>query len=149
MLMPLILFAAAVMAAFFIHEAGHFFAALYFGHMLRFRFGWGKLGEIPIPRGIWYMPSDTEAHRRIIAIAGFGAELLSAPLLYLIGLTPYPLIAVVHLLVYPLYADGVSDFRWFDDGFLSISKRGWIWIYIMASCAVFWWGIYKIIMLVW
>lgn len=94
----------SVAIAGLIHELGHYLTALTFGHHLVFcRQGF---------RFIWDMPEDTEAHQRLIALSGFGAEILFAPLLYLAGLWLYPWAVVVHLMAYPFYAGEHSDFQW-------------------------------------
>ena len=87
-----------------IHEMGHYLAALTFGHHLVFR----RQGF----RFIWDMPNDTPKHQRLIALSGFGTEILFAPLLYLAGLTLYPWVVVVHLMAYPFYAGDYNDFGW-------------------------------------
>jgi len=110
---------------------------MFLGHTLEFR----RQGI----RFLWDMPDDTEAHQRLIALSGFGAEILAAPLLYLAGLTLYPWVVVAHLIAYPFYAGGSSDFQWLN-GFAGISKRGWMWIDILTLCGAFWYGIYKIVM---
>jgi len=123
--------------AFSVHELGHYLTAMFLGHTLEFR----RQGI----RFLWDMPDDTEAHQRLIALSGFGAEILAAPLLYLAGLTLYPWVVVAHLIAYPFYAGGSSDFQWLN-GFAGISKRGWMWIDILTLCGAFWYGIYKIVM---
>ena len=120
-----------------IHEMGHYLVALTFGHHLVFR----RQGI----RFIWDMPEDTTAHQRLIALSGFGVEIVFAPLLYLAGLWLYPWVVASHLMVYPFYEGKCSDFQWLD-GFAGISKRGWMWVDILVLCGVFWYGIYKIIM---
>ena len=119
-----------------IHELGHYLTALTFGHHLVFR----RQGI----RFIWDMPNDTPQHQRLIALSGFGAEIVFAPLLYFAGLTLYPWVVVAHLMAYPFYAGECSDFQWLD-GFAGISKRGWMWIDILTLCGAFWYGIYKIV----
>ena len=127
-----------------IHELGHFIIALGYGHFLRFEFSWGHLWRIPIPRYIWYMPEELSVqNKRHVALAGFGAEFLVAPILYFL-LPYYPLIAFLHLMAYPFYAGGSSDFQWLD-GFAGISRRGWMWIDILVLCGAFWYGVYKIL----
>lgn len=140
-------FLLSVVLAVIIHELGHFIIALGYGHFLRFEFSWGRLWRIPIPRYVWYMPEEfTDRQKRHVALGGFGAEILVAPILYFL-LPYYPLIAFLHLMAYPFYAGDSSDFQWLD-GFLGISKRGWVWIDLLVLCGVFWWGIYKILTLV-
>lgn len=139
----------SIVLACLIHEAGHYVAARHYRHSIKYHFGWGYIWKVPVPRFVWYMPEDTEAHRQIMAIAGFGAELLAAPFLYYLGLTLYPYVAIAHLLLYPLYAGTANDFRWFPNGALGISTRGWTWIYVMVMCAAFWYGIYRLLMFIW
>ena len=143
--MFLITLVAAIVAAFLVHEAGHFLAGLCFGRVITFRFAWGSLFRIKVPRLIWDMPNHTPQHQRLIALSGFGAEIFFAPLLYLAGLWLYPWVVVVHLMTYPFYAGEANDWKWLD-GFAGISKCGWMWVDILTLCGVFWWGIYKIIM---
>ena len=119
-----------------IHELGHYLVALTFGHHLVFR----RQGI----RWIWDMPEDTPQHQRLIALSGFGVEILTVPLLYLAGLWLYPWVVAVHLMAYPFYAGDSSDFQWLP-GFAGISKRGWMWVDILVLCGAFWWGIYKIV----
>ena len=80
----------SVAIAGLIHELGHYLAALYYGHNLVFR----RQGI----RFIWDMPNDTPQHQRLIALSGFGAEILTAPLLYFAGLWLYPWVVAVHLM---------------------------------------------------
>ena len=127
----------SVILAGLIHELGHYLVALTFGHHLVFRRQGFRL--------IWDMPNDTPQHQRLIALSGFGTEILFAPLLYLAGLWLYPWVVAVHLMAYPFYAGKCSDFQWLD-GLAGISKRGWMWVDILTLCGAFWWGIYKIIM---
>ena len=93
----------SVLLAGIIHESSHYLAAMYYGHRLVFR----RSGF----RFIWNMPNDTKAHQRIIALAGFGVEILSAPVIYFL-LPYYPVVAVLHLIVYPFYAGDYNDFGW-------------------------------------
>ena len=102
----------AIAAAFLIHAGGHYWAALWFGHKLRFRFAWGRFG---VPRLVWRMPHFFQCEgwkAKIIAAAGFGAEFLAAVVLLSawreFGLW-YTGVAVAHLVAYRWYA---SDFRW-------------------------------------
>ena len=104
MLISMILFAAAVMAAFLIHEAAHYLTARLYGHKLVFR----RQGI----RYVWDMPEDTPVRQRLIALSGFGAEILAVPIFYCAGLWAYPYVAVVHLAAYSFYAGDYSDFRW-------------------------------------
>lgn len=126
----------SIALAFIIHEAAHYLTALAIGYRLKFR----RQGL----RYIWDMPDDTEAHQRLIALSGFGAEIIAAPLLYFAGLTLYPWVVFTHLCAYPFYAGGSSDFQWLD-GFAGISRRGWMWIDILVLCGAFWYGVYKIL----
>ena len=126
----------SIVLAGLIHELGHYLVALTFGHHLVFR----RQGL----RFIWDMPDDTKQHQRLIALSGFGAEILAAPLLYLAGLALYPWVVVAHLMAYPFYAGESNDFKWLD-GFVGISKRGWMWVNILVLCGAFWYGIYKIV----
>ena len=119
-----------------IHEMGHYLTAMFLGHTLEFR----RQGI----RWIWDMPEDTPQHQRLIALSGFGAEIVFAPLLYFAGLWLYPWVVAVHLMAYPFYAGECSDFQWLD-GFAGISKRGWMWIDLLVRCGAFWYGIYKIV----
>lgn len=102
-----------------IHEGGHYFAAAWFGHKLKFRFAWGRFG---VPRFVWNMPYffPTEMWKaKVIAAAGFGAEFFAAVVLLAawreFGLW-YAGVAVVHLTAYPWYAGVASDFKWFRRG---------------------------------
>ena len=94
----------SVVLAGLIHELGHYLAALTFGHHLVFR----RQGF----RFIWDMPNDTPQHQRLIALSGFGTEILFVPLLYLAGLTLYPWVVAAHLCAYPFYAGDYNDFGW-------------------------------------
>ena len=94
----------SIVLAFLIHEAAHYLTALCYGHHLTFR----RQGI----RYIWDMPEDTTAHQRLIALSGFGAEVLAVPLLYLVGLTAYPFVVIGHLVAYRFYAGEYSDFKW-------------------------------------
>lgn len=108
----------SVVLAGLIHELGHYLVAPTFGHHLVFR----RQGF----RFIWDMPNDTPKHQRLIALSGFGVEILTAPLLYLAGLWLYPWVVAVHLMAYPFYAGESNNFKWLD-GFAGISKCLWIW----------------------
>ena len=85
-----------------IHEMGHYLTALFLGHTLEFR----RQGI----RWIWDMPNDTKAHQKLIALAGFGAEIFFAPVIYFL-LPYYPVVAVLHLIAYPFYSGDSNDFR--------------------------------------
>ena len=109
----------AGIAACIIHEGGHYFAAAWFGHKLKFRFAWGRFG---VPRFVWNMPYffPTEMWKaKVIAAAGFGAEFLAAVVLlaawHEFGLW-YAGVAVAHLAAYRWYAGENSDFKWFRRG---------------------------------
>ena len=94
----------SIVLAGLIHELGHYLTALTFGHRLTFR----RQGI----RYIWDMPEDTTAHQRLIALSGFGAEILAVPILYYAGLWLYPWVVAVHLMAYPFYAGDYNDFGW-------------------------------------
>ena len=108
----------AIVLAFVVHESGHYLAALYFGHKINFRFGWGILfGKAIIPRGIWNMPDVTLQQQQIIAFAGFALEFAIVPILCFILLdfaVIYWAVATLHLLLYPVYAGSSSDFAWYN-----------------------------------
>ena len=132
----------SVIFAGLIHELGHFIIALGYGHFLRFEFSWGHLWRIPIPRYIWYMPEEfTDRQKRHVALSGFGIEFMVAPILYFL-LPYYPLVAFLHLTIYPFYAGSVSDFQWLEAGYLGISKRGWMWLDALVFCFICWTVIY-------
>ena len=95
----------SVAIAGLIHEMGHYLTAMFLGHTLEFR----RQGI----RWIWDMPEDTPQHQRLIALAGFGLEIMFCPLLYLAGLTLYPWVVAVHIVAYKFYAKGeYNDFKW-------------------------------------
>ena len=94
----------SIVLAFLIHEATHYLTALALGHHLTFK----RQGI----RYIWDMPEDTTAHQRLIALSGFGAEVLAVPLLYLAGLWAYPFVVIGHLVAYRFYAGEYSDWKW-------------------------------------
>ncbi len=118
----LILPLVVIVAAGVIHEGGHYLAALFLtGKKLRFRFsvGWLCHGKLPVPRFIWTMPWTPDVwRRRVIALSGFGLELLVS--LVLMAVDPgsafsraYTLAALLHLALYKFYATGeASDFKW-------------------------------------
>ena len=87
-----------------IHELAHYLAALYYGHNLVFR----RQGI----RFIWDMPNDTPKHQRLMALSGFGLEVLFIPILFFAGLTLYPYVVILHLIAYPFYAGEANDFKW-------------------------------------
>jgi len=94
----------SVAIAGLIHELGHYLAALYYGHNLVFR----RQGI----RWIWDMPNDTTQHQRLIALSGFGLEVLFIPILFFAGLTLYPYVVILHLIAYSFYAGEANDFKW-------------------------------------
>ena len=104
----------SVLAAFAVHEAGHCFAARLFSEKLAFRFAWGRLfGKIPIPRYVWDMPEElTLSQKKLVALSGFGVELLAAIPCSCVGLWEYPIVAVLHLVLYSFYAGENNDLRW-------------------------------------
>lgn len=111
--------AIAILFAAIIHEGGHYWAARFFGKKLRFRFAWGRFG---VPRFVWEMPHFFQCEMwkaKVIAAAGFGAELFAAVVLLAawreFGFW-YTGVAVAHLAAYRWYAGDVSDFRWFRRG---------------------------------
>ena len=87
-----------------IHELGHYLTALFLGHNITFR----RQGI----RFIWGMPNDTPQHQRLIALSGFGLEVLFIPILFFTGLTLYPYVVILHLIAYPFYAGEANDFKW-------------------------------------
>lgn len=132
-----------VLIAALIHEMGHLITALMYGQSIEFRFSWGRLWKIPIPRYTWEMPKNlTSKQKGRVAIAGFGTEFIAAPIIYFM-LPYYPEITVLHLIAYPFYAGENNDFQWLNDNFLGISHRGWIWMDIMALCLICWTIIYS------
>ena len=94
----------SVAIAGLIHELGHYLVALTFGHNLVFRRQGFRL--------IWDMPNDTPQHQRLIALSGFGLEVLFIPVLFFAGLTLYPYVVILHLIAYPFYAGEANDFKW-------------------------------------
>ena len=117
----LILPLVVIVAAGVIHEGGHYLAALFLtGKKLRFRFsvGWLCYGKLPVPRFIWTMPWTPDVWRRkVIALSGFGLELLVSVVLMAVdpGSTfsrAYTLVALLHLALYKFYAGEASDFKW-------------------------------------
>ena len=97
-------FILSIVFAGLIHEMGHYLVALTFGHHLVFR----RQGF----RFIWDMPSDTPQHQRLMALSGFGLEVLFIPILFFAGLTLYPYVVILHLIAYPFYAGEANDFKW-------------------------------------
>lgn len=106
----------SILLAGIIHEGGHYLAARFFGHRLRFRFAWGRFG---VPRFVWEMPHFFQCEMwkaKVIAAAGFGGELFAAVVLlaawHEFGRW-YAGAALAHLVAYPWYAGEASDFKWF------------------------------------
>ena len=106
----------ATLIACVIHEGGHYLAARLFGKRLRFRFAWGRFG---VPHFVWDMPHFFQYEcwkAKVIAAAGFGAELLAA-VVFLAAWRGFGLcyagVAMAHLAAYRWYAGEDSDFRWF------------------------------------
>lgn len=109
----------ATLTACVIHEGGHYLAARFFGKRLKFRFEWGRFC---VPRFVWDMPIFCQCEMwkaKVIAAAGFEAELFAAVVLLAawreFGLW-YAGVAVAHLIAYRWYAGETSDFRWFRRG---------------------------------
>ena len=100
----------AVTLCLITHEGGHWLAARYFGEKIKFRFAWGKYC---IPRGIWDMPQMERWKQRVVAAAGFGAELFVAAILGALGWPWMAGVFVAHFVLYPIYAGEASDFKWF------------------------------------
>ena len=90
-----------------VHELGHWLAARLFGSRLSFRFEWGKLGPIPVPRWTWRWPDVSKGQLRIICLAGFGLEIAILPWMPL----PYQVAAVAHFIAYPFYAGESTDWK--------------------------------------
>ena len=113
--MKLLFMAVALLAAMFLHEVGHFAAALSRGRRLRFEFIWRKLWKIPIPAFRWKMPPLKEWEQRLIAQAGFGTEFIFVPIFYAAAPTIaiwYAIVAVLHFWLHPWYAGKANDFKW-------------------------------------
>lgn len=98
-----------VSALFCAHECGHFVPALFYGHVLKFRFAFGRFF---VPRLVWDMPEEAERDERmLIAVCGFAYEFIAACWLSCIfWLVPLWVFAV-HFLLYPYYAGECSDFN--------------------------------------
>jgi len=58
------------------------------------------------------MPNDTPQHQRLMALSGFGLEVLFIPILFFAGLILYPYVVALHLIAYPFYAGEANDFKW-------------------------------------
>jgi hypothetical protein len=111
----LIFLIGAALNAFVIHEGGHYATALCFGARIKFQLLWKRLWKISIPRGVWAMPDIARWKQCIIALAGFGTELLAVPVLFIFApgfAVWYSVVAVAHFWAYPFYAGEDSDFRW-------------------------------------
>lgn len=109
----------AIFLACIVHEAGHYFTALFYGRRIKFSFSFSMLfNTIPIPRFIWYMPDDlTDSQKRMVAMNGFLVEFLSVIVLTLIfSFTEYLFVFVLHIFLYKYYAGENSDFRWLNKG---------------------------------
>lgn len=115
----------AIVLALLIHEAGHYITARIFGEKLKFEFSVVKLKlkhlpPIPILRFTMDIPQElTKTQERIVALSGFGLELLVAVLLFIfvsgtISLRNYYiLVSVLHLILYSRYAGESNDFKAF------------------------------------
>lgn len=108
----------AVLAAILIHEGGHYLAALWFGHRLRYRLDWGVFQKlkIKIPRYTWDMPLGlSKWQEKVVSVAGFGLEFLAA--IAFVRFYPgfglvYLSVAVGHFIAYPFYrTDMQNDFQ--------------------------------------
>lgn len=99
----------SLLLCFFVHEGGHYLAALYFGKRLKFRFAWGKYY---VPRYIWNMPAMEYWKQQIVAAAGFVTEGLAAVILTAFGHWPILVCFAVHFLAYPVYCGNANDFKW-------------------------------------
>lgn len=106
----------AVFLAVFVHELGRWLVARVFGEKLSFSIGWGVIGEIPVPRGMWSMPNIDSWKQRVIAAAGFVSEIGLGVILWDMGAKPlvhvYIGFALIHLILYEFYAGNDSDIKW-------------------------------------
>ena len=110
----------APIAACIIHEGGHYLAALFLtGKKLHFTFSLGWIAnKIPVPRFTWNMPWTPDRWRRkVIALSGFGLELLTAGILMLAAPAwPFSIVytgaSLLHFFSYRFYAGEASDFKW-------------------------------------
>jgi hypothetical protein len=109
----------AILLCLLIHEGGHYFTALYFGHRLKFRFAWGKLWKIPIPRFIWTMPDMSWWAQFVTSRMGFITEFVALPLIIILTCSysqnfwvAYLMITILHLASYDYYAGEDNDFKW-------------------------------------
>ncbi len=110
---------AAIVGCAVVHELGHFLAAALCGERIAFRFGWGRIGPIPVPRFLWNMPDVGVKKARFIAQSGFLAELawgILCAALFRAGIGVV-LAAFAHMALYPWYAGAASDFKWMVDGY--------------------------------
>lgn len=120
-----LLICLAIALALLIHEMGHYIAAKLFGKTLKFKYGTAKLTIKPfptihVPRFTTDIPKElTKTQERIVALSGFGLELLVAVLLFIfvsgtISLRNYYiLVSVLHLILYSRYAGDSNDFKAF------------------------------------
>jgi hypothetical protein len=106
----------ALLSACILHEGGHYAAALAFGKRITFHFLWAWIKEkIPIPRFIWAMPHMERWKQRVVALAGFGVELIFVPIFICAAgdfAFWYSVAVAAHFILYPLYAGEDSDFKW-------------------------------------
>lgn len=123
-------FVLAAGLAMVLHEGGHWLAARAFGKTITFTWGWkpftlklfGKELALKVFRGTWEMPMDlTATQKKIVAIAGFGTEILASVVMAAVVLfgTPmvfgliYSAVVLAHVLLYNRYAGEANDFKWF------------------------------------
>ena len=90
-----------------VHELAHWIAALLVGSRIRFKFDWGKLGPIKIPRWTWTWPEATKTQIRFICQAGFLAEIALIPFMP----WEYQAVALIHYALYPWYAGDSTDYK--------------------------------------
>ena len=118
-----LLICLAIALALLIHEMGHYIAAKLFGKTLKFKYGTAKLTIKPfptihVPRFTADIPQElTKTQERIVALSGFGLELLVAVLLFIFVSGSlrnyYILVSVLHLILYSRYAGESNDFKAF------------------------------------
>ena len=118
-----LLICLAISLALLIHEMGHYIAAKLFGKTLKFKYGTAKLTIKPfptihVPRFTADIPQElTKTQERIVALSGFGLELLVAVLLFIFVSGSlrnyYILVSVLHLILYSRYAGESNDFKAF------------------------------------
>jgi len=89
------------------HEFGHWVAALLCGSRIHFRFQWGRLGPLPVPRWVWCWPVVSREKLRVICHAGFALELALVPFMT----WAYQAAAIAHFLAYPWYAGENNDWK--------------------------------------